>query len=60
MFPLKHVTSAWLTAENNLGLQASGWLTQTLLLFLSSLTGGLGFGLMGIGEIKSKQWRAVS
>lgn len=32
MFPLKHVTSAQLTAENNLGLQAGGWLTQTLLL----------------------------
>lgn len=29
MFPLKHVTSAQLTAENNLGLQAGGWLTQT-------------------------------
>lgn len=29
MFPLKHVTSAQLTAENNLGLRAGGWLTQT-------------------------------
>lgn len=28
MFPFKHVTSARLTAENNLGLQAGGWLTQ--------------------------------
>lgn len=37
---------AQLTAENNLGLQASGWLTQTSLLLLL-LPRGLGFGLMG-------------
>lgn len=37
---------AQLTAENNLGLQASGWLTQTSLLLLL-LPWGLGFGLMG-------------
>ena len=40
MFPLKHVTSAWLTAENNLSLQASGWLTQTFILLLFPPSGG--------------------
>lgn len=35
MFPLKHVTSVKLTAENNLGLQTSGWMAGAdLLLFL--------------------------
>lgn len=33
MFPLKHVTSVQLTAENNLGLQASGWMADANLLF---------------------------
>lgn len=44
MFPLKHVTSARLTAENNLGLRAGGWLTQSLLLL--SL-GAIDLGLWG-------------
>ena len=50
MFPLKHVTSARLTAENNLGLQASGRLTQTLPLL--SMGGG--------GGLKTKQLMDVS
>ena len=39
----KHVTPAQLTAENNFGLQASEWLTQTSLLLLF-LSGGRGLG----------------
>lgn len=33
MFPLQHVTFVQLTAENNLGLQASGWMADANLLF---------------------------
>lgn len=34
MFPLKHVTPVKLTAENNLGLQTSGWMADANLLLL--------------------------
>lgn len=48
MFRLKHVTPTQLTAENNFGLQAREWLTQSLPPPFCSLW-GLGLGLMGVG-----------
>lgn len=63
MFPLKHVTSAQLTAENNLGLQASGGLMQTFLQLFAFLYWGLGLRLRGVlvvVVVKAEEWTGVS